>query len=137
MTDQFELTLLNRRPEIARAQDELERFATRHALPDRPLHDVQLALEEHLTNVVNHAYQDDRQHSIHVRFAFLPPELRIEVEDDGRPFNPLEHPTPDLSVPLERRPVGGLGIHMIRKSLDGLEYRRSKETNILVMVKRV
>ena len=137
MTDQFELTLLNRRPEIARAQDELERFATRHALPNRPLHDVQLAMEEHLTNVVNHAYQDEQEHRIKVRFMFKRPELRIEVEDDGRPFNPLEHPTPDLSVPLDQRPVGGVGVHMMRKSLDGLEYRREKERNILVMVKRI
>jgi anti-sigma regulatory factor (Ser/Thr protein kinase) len=137
MTAQVELILLNRQPEIARLQDELEQFAAKEALPDRMLHDVQLALEEHLTNIVRYAYQDDQPHRIKVRLALNRPELRIEVEDDGRPFNPLEHPTPDVSLPIDRKPVGGLGIHMIRKSLDGLEYRREEARNILVMVKRV
>jgi len=136
MTDQFEITLLNRQQEIPRVQNELERFAQKHAFPDRPLHDLQLALEEHLTNVVNYAFQDDREHSIHVRVAFAPSELRIEVEDDGFSFNPLEHPAPDLSVPLDQRPVGGVGIHMMRKSLDKLEYHRTKKRNMLVMIKR-
>jgi anti-sigma regulatory factor (Ser/Thr protein kinase) len=136
MTDQFELTLLNRQPEIARVQGELERFANKHALARRPLHDVQLALEEHLTNIVNHAYEDEQEHRIKVRFLFNRPELQIEVEDDGRPFNPLEHPTPNLSLPLDQRPIGGLGIHMIRKSLDHVEYHREHDRNRLVMVKR-
>lgn len=137
MTDHLELILANRQPEIARLQDELEKFAASHAFPKQSLHAVQLALEEHLTNIVRYAYDDSREHQIKVRVTFRPPELRIEVEDDGRPFNPLEHPAPNLALPLEQRPIGGLGIHMIRKSLDVLDYRRVNERNILVMIKRV
>jgi len=137
MTDHFELTLLNRQPEIARLQVALEEFATGHPLPKRSLHEVQLALEEHLTNIVRYAYDDDREHQIKVRVTFRPPELRIEVEDDGCPFNPLQHPTPDLSQPIEQRPIGGLGIHMIRNTLDEVDYRRENERNILTMIKRI
>jgi anti-sigma regulatory factor (Ser/Thr protein kinase) len=71
-----------------------------------------------------------------VRLEINPPELRVEVADDGCPFNPLEHPSPDVSLPLDQRPIGGLGIYMMRKSLDQLEYRREQERNVLVMVKR-
>lgn len=137
MTDHLEFILLNRQLEIARLQDELEKFATCHQFPKRAWHEVQLALEEQLTNVVRYAYSDDREHRIKVRVAFRPPEIRIEVEDDGCPFNPLQHPAPDLSLPINQRPIGGLGIHMIRKSLDALEYRRENDRNILVMIKRV
>jgi anti-sigma regulatory factor (Ser/Thr protein kinase) len=137
MTDHLELSLLNRPPEIARLQDELEKFAARHSFPGKSLHAVQLALEEHLTNIMRYGYDDDREHHIKVRMAFCTPELRIEVEDNGRPFNPLAHPSPDLSLPLDQRPIGGLGIHMIRKSLDALEHRRENDRNILVMLKRV
>ncbi len=137
MIDQLELTLRNQQSEIARAQDELEQFAAKHAVPQRPLHDVQLALEEHLANIVRHAYSDDREHCIQVRFQLDPHQLRVEVEDDGKPFNPLDQTPPDLSLPLDQRPIGGLGIHMIRKSLDALEYRRENARNILVMIKRV
>lgn len=137
MTDHLEFILLNRQPEIARLQDELEKFATHHQLPKRAWHEVQLALEEQLTNVVRYAYSDDREHRIKVRVTFRPPELRIEVEDDGCPFNPLQHPTPDLSQPIEQRPIGGLGIHMIRNTLDKVDYRRENERNILTMIKRI
>ena len=136
MTNQLELCLSNRRTEIARAQDELEKFAAQCAFPERPLHDVQLALEEHLTNIIRYAHQDEQEHRIQVRCSWIQPELRIEIEDDGRPFNPLDHPIPNLSLPLDQRPIGGLGIYMIRKSLDHVEYCREHQRNRLVMIKR-
>ena len=135
MTGQFELTLLNRRAEVARAQDALEAFAASHSVAQTPLHALQLALEEHLTNILNHAYQDDLEHRILVRLRFQGSELRIDIEDDGSPFNPLNHPAPDLSQPFEERPIGGLGIHMMRKSVDEIEYRREGDKNVLTMVK--
>ena len=137
MTDQLELIVLNRATEIARVQDALEPFAAAHHFPDRKLHEVQAALEEHLTNVVRYGFADEGEHPIGIHFEFNPAELRIRVQDEGGPFNPLEHPTPDLSLPLDQRPIGGLGIHMMRISLDGLEYRREDGKNILVMSKRI
>ena len=137
MTDQLDLTLLNRATDIARAQDQLEQFAAAHHFPDRKLHEVQVALEEHLTNILHYGYDDHGEHQIQIGVRLAAAELRIQVQDGGRAFNPLEHPTPDLSLPLAQRPIGGLGIHMIRKSLDGLEYRREDGKNILVMIKRV
>ena len=137
MIHQFELTLPNQRSEIARLQDQLESFAHQHGLAARALHDAQLALEEHLTNVLSHGYDDTLEHQIRVRVQLNKPELRIEVEDDGVPFNPLAQPAPDISKPIEERPIGGLGIHMMRKSLDGMEYRREYGKNILTMTKRV
>jgi len=118
-------------------QDSLEQIAQAHAIPDRKLHEVQLALEEHLTNIVRYGYQDDAEHQIKVTLALTPDALRIQIEDDGCPFNPLEHPTPDLSKPIDERPIGGMGIHMMRKSLDGMEYRRESGKNILTMAKRL
>lgn len=137
ITPQLELTLRNRQAEIGRLQDALEELAATHGLADRTLHELQLAVEEHLANILKHAYEDDSEHRIAVRFSFPPSKLQIEIEDDGRPFNPLDHPAPDLSVPLDERPIGGLGIHMMRKSLDGLVYRRTDGKNVLTMVKRI
>ena len=137
MSNRFELTLLNRAAEVARAQDALEQFAQHHAIPRRTLHEVQLALEEHLTNIVRYGHTDGGEHPINIACGFDFPELKIQIEDDGRAFNPLEHPAPDLSKPIEDRPIGGLGIHMMHKSLDGMEYRRTDGKNILTMTKRV
>lgn len=137
MTNLVELVLLNRPSEIARLQDQLEALARQFDLPPKTLHDVQLAVEEHLTNILNYGFDDQGEHQIKVRASITAIELRIEVEDDARPFDPLKHPVPDLSQPLDARPVGGLGIHMMRKSVDRLEYRWVDGKNILVMVKQL
>src|SRR5688572_19821347 len=108
MTHQFELALINRATEITRAHDLLEQFAATHEVPVRKLHELQLALEEHLTNILRYGYDDDLEHHIQIGIKLTIGELRIEVQDDGRAFNPLTHPAPDLSLPLAERPIGGL-----------------------------
>ena len=133
---QLELTLPNERSAVAAVQDQVEGFAQRHGLAARAMHAAQLALEEHLTNLINYGYDDAQGHTISVRLRLHDAWLCIEVEDDGHPFDPLTHPAPDLAKPMDARPVGGLGIHMIRQSMDQLEYRRSGEKNILAMRKR-
>lgn len=137
MNDPLELTLANRKSEVARLQDQFESFALNQGIAARILHEVQLALEEHLANILAHGYDDKLEHRIRVRIALENREMRVQVEDDGRPFNPLEHPAPNLSLSIDKRPVGGLGIHMMRKSLDGIEYRRKQGKNVLVMIKRI
>ena len=137
MTIQFESILLNRRPEIARLQEQLEEMGGRHGLPPRILHDVQLAVEEHLTNILKHGFDEQSDHPIRVRVSGKGTELRVEIEDEGRPFDPLKHPAPELSQPLEMRPVGGLGIYMMRKLMDRIEYHREGGKNLLVMIKEI
>jgi anti-sigma regulatory factor (Ser/Thr protein kinase) len=137
MNERLELTLANQRSAVAQLQDQLEVFARQHGLAARVLHDLQLALEEHLTNILSYGYDDKLEHQIRIHLRLAAPELRVEVEDDGHPFNPLDRPAPDLSKPIEERPIGGLGIYMMRKALDGMEYRRADGKNFLVMIKRL
>lgn len=137
MSKPINLILLNRPSEIARLQDQLESLAREHDLPPKVLHEIQLAVEEHLTNILRYAYRDEREHEIWIQLRLGETEFCIEVKDDGRAFNPLEFPTMDLSLPLEQRPIGGLGIHMIRKSMDRIEYRRADGKNILAMMKQI
>jgi anti-sigma regulatory factor (Ser/Thr protein kinase) len=61
--------------------------------------------------------------------------LEIVVIDDGHEFNPLEFPEPDTNLPVEERPIGGLGIHLLRKMADRLEYRRIDGFNRLALLK--
>ena len=131
------LNLPNRESAVGDLQDQLEAFGRQQGLGPRVLHEAQLALEEHLTNIISHGYDDTLEHQIKVVVILSASELHIQVEDDGRPFNPLEQPAPDLSKPFEERPVGGLGIHMMRQSLDQLDYRRVDGKNILGMIKRI
>jgi anti-sigma regulatory factor (Ser/Thr protein kinase) len=96
-----------------------------------------LALVEWVTNVIAYAYNDAAPHWITVRFLAAPDQARVEVEDDGRAFNPLTLPPVDTHAPLEQRAIGGLGVHMIRQVMDSVEYRRAEGRNILTMTRRV
>jgi anti-sigma regulatory factor (Ser/Thr protein kinase) len=73
---------------------------------------------------------------IRVRLDVQPGEVKAEVQDDGQPFNPLEAAEVDTTKPLEERTIGGLGIHLVRKLMDGLEYQRQADRNLLILTKK-
>ena len=130
--------LLKNKPEDRRKLLEaLEGFAREQQLPGRALQAADLALEEHLTNVMSYAYEDELTHDILVRCSVEKGVLVIEVEDDGKPFDPLLKPEVDINMPLEQRPIGGLGIHLMRRFMDEVDYRREAGKNCLVMRKRL
>ena len=107
------------------------------ALPPEHELPVTLALEEILVNVIRFGHPEGGQHEILVWLSLEEGYVIAIVEDDGVPFNPLEAPEPDLYSPIETRPIGGLGIHLVRNITDGLEYRRNEGRNRLVMRKQV
>ncbi|HSE87328.1 MAG TPA: SpoIIE family protein phosphatase, partial [Candidatus Binatia bacterium] len=137
MTEHVEIKLSNKLSELDRVNQILAEFARRHGLAPHVGHDLNLALEEILTNIISYGYTDNREHEIKVRLSAQPGEVSVEIEDDGQPFNPLEAPEPDTTKPLEERTIGGLGIHLVRKLMDGLEYQRQQGKNLLVMKKNL
>ena len=92
-----------------------------------------LALEEVVCNIISYAYSDAAEHLIEIAMAVHGDELVLQVSDDGRPFNPLDVVPPDLDVPIEERPVGGLGIHLVRQFMDEVAYERVAGHNVLRM----
>jgi anti-sigma regulatory factor (Ser/Thr protein kinase) len=115
----------------------LSEFAETTRLPPSVVQAVDLCLEEHITNVINYGFEDPALQTIVVRLALLQGQLEVEVRDNGKPFNPLQRPEVDTAIPLEAKPIGGLGIHLMRQFMDDLNYRRESEQNILTMRKRV
>lgn len=133
----MQVSLTNHPREKRRLLLSLRAFAEEHKISPRVLQAADQALEEHLTNVMTYGYEDDDPHEILVRLGIVRDALQVEVEDDGKPFNPLERPEPDTTIPLIDRPIGGLGIHLIRQFMDELNYRREAGHNILQMRKRL
>ena len=107
-------------------------FAGRQQIPDSVRFALDHALAEHLQNIVNHT----RATQVLLRFEAEPGCVRAMVSDDGSAFDPTQVPAVDTSVPLEHRPIGGLGIHMMRRLTDGLVYTRLPGMNRLEMVKK-
>ena len=133
----IQLTLVNRSSELQRLASELERFAQNHRIPEPDIHAFSLSLDELVTNTIAYGYDDQGPHEIRVRLTLANGRLSAEVEDDGRPFNPLTAPQPDLTSAVEDRPVGGLGIHLVRSLMDHVDYRRESGKNHLMMRKQL
>jgi anti-sigma regulatory factor (Ser/Thr protein kinase) len=114
----------------------VEAFAQRAGLTRDVRNALDLALVECVTNVIAHAWNDSKEHWVVLRVRASAGEVRVEVSDDGREFNPLTVPPADTTVPLERREPGGLGVHMMRQLMDAVEYRRENGRNILTLIKR-
>lgn len=137
MTQEAFLTARNNLSELARLNDFLSRFWTDNRLPSDLALDTSLALEEVFANVVMHGYRDSAEHEILVRLAVEDGRVVLAVEDDGIPFNPVEVPPVDTSLPLEQRAVGGLGVHLVRSLMGEVEYARQNGRNRLVMRKQI
>ena len=98
---------------------------------------VNLALDELVTNCIKYAYSDSREHVIDVELQISDGHLIVTVIDDGLEFDPLTIPPPDMSLPLEDRPIGGLGIHLLLSVSDKMTYERRDDQNRVVLVKRM
>ena len=135
MRKELQINLSNKLSELGRFNQTLTEFGRRHGLAPKVVHDLNLALEEILTNIISYGYTDNREHEIKVRLSMQPGEVRAEVEDDGQAFDPLAAPEPDTAKSLEETNIGGLGIHLVRKLMDGLTYKRQEGKNLLLMKK--
>ena len=136
-SEELEIKVNNELSALERVSQALTEFGRWHGLAPKVAHDLNLVLEEILTNIISYGHTADKEHEIQVRLTVRPREVRVELEDDGRPFNPVEAPEPDTTKPLEERTVGGLGIYLVRKLTDGLEYHRQAGKNLLLIKKNL
>lgn len=105
-------------------------------LDEHAVWEVQLAVDEAATNVIQHSYAQ-QPGPLTVRAEAVDGELRMTVADHGTPFNPLDVPEPDLESPLEERKTGGLGLYLMRKLMDTVEWHFVDGENTLLMTKRI
>ncbi len=133
--DKKKIVITNRVLEIRRVADFMNGFWKENNLPPEALHDVDLAVEEIIVNIISYAYDDKNEHEIIFRIGLRDRRLLLEIEDTGKPFNPLAEPAPEVNVAVEKRRPGGLGIHLVRSLMDKVRYTRHGEKNILVMEK--
>lgn len=130
------LAVRNHLRELPKMAAEVSAWCEENAVPAAAAFHVNLALDEIVSNVIRYGWNGAGEHEIHVHLSRTKDEVRIEVEDDAAPFNPLEVPAVDLGLPMEERPVGGLGIHLVRQIMDHLDYRRVEGKNVFIMIKR-
>jgi serine/threonine-protein kinase RsbW len=96
---------------------------------------INLALEEAFTNVLSYGLPEHGGRFIKIAITTAQGVLNVRVEDDGKPFNPLNAREPTLQYDIENCGIGGLGIHLIKQVMDDVRYERYRNKNVLTMKK--
>ncbi len=97
---------------------------------------ISLVIDELTQNIVDYAYGDGPG-DVEVEVTSGPDAVTVEITDEGLPFDPLtDAPEPDLTSPVEDRPIGGLGVHFTKTLMDEVEYCRESGKNRLRIVAR-
>jgi anti-sigma regulatory factor (Ser/Thr protein kinase) len=131
------MVLVNRLEELATIGERIERFGRESGLAEDDTWHLNLVLDELVSNVIKYAHDDGLEHQILVTVVVDRGLLTVSIEDEGKPFNPLEAPPPNLDLPIEKRPLGKLGLFLVRSIMDTLEYRRERDRNVLTVQKRI
>ena len=131
------LTLDSDLRELERLREFIEAFCDRTALPEQIRHHLSVALEELVVNSIKHGRCDPRADAIRIELKLQGDHLQIAFSDSGIPFNPLARPAPNLGEDIGRRPVGGLGIHLVRSLMPEIRYERRDGRNCLFLSKPI
>lgn len=98
---------------------------------------VSLALDEILNNIISYGYNDEKEHQINIQISLLNEKIKVQIVDDALPFNPLDIKEADTKSSVEDRAIGGLGIHLIKKTADKLSYAYINKKNCLTLEKNI
>ena len=133
----YTFELKNKLSELDRLCLNCEEIGQSIGVSDKSIFEMNLALDELFTNIISYGFQDNHEHTIKIRITIEGDQLQMRIEDDGVPFNPLESKTPDFQCDIEECKIGGLGIHLIKKLMDDIQYQRVADKNILVLGRKI
>jgi anti-sigma regulatory factor (Ser/Thr protein kinase) len=123
--------------ELSALAEKIDELAEKWELSQALAMNINLVIEEALSNIIFYAFTDRDKHEIRISISLINNRLTIKITDDGSSFNPLAQQQPDITLPAEERPVGGLGIFLISKIMDKMKYTRQKNQNILTLNKSI
>ena len=121
--------------DLARIRAFVESAATSQGADREAVDDMVLAMNEAVTNIILHGY-GGRPGMIEIDVSYNGADLVIKLRDQAPQFDPLTYPEPDITMPLEKRPFGRMGIHVMRRFTDRLSYRVAGDgSNELTLIK--
>lgn len=118
-------------PSATRYLGAVRRFVAEHAsaagFAEETVQALRMAAEEACANVIEHAYAGDASYEIDVAVIADADRFTIRIRDEGEPFRPEAYATPDVHKLIKRRQSGGLGVHLMHRLMDQVEYRTRPE----------
>lgn len=138
MTQKFSLTVDSRLERLSEIADFVELASRESGLNDNQIYDVQMAVDEACTNVIEHAYRGRRDGTIDIVCEKRGREFVVTIQDFGERFDPKKVARPRTRDPLSKRNIGGLGIFFMHKMMDKVKFDFSPgRGNHLTMVKKI
>ncbi|MBR1504379.1 MAG: SpoIIE family protein phosphatase [Prevotella sp.] len=129
------LVLSNDIQQVPRLNDFVQEICTDVHAPAPLAMQLQLAVEEAVVNVINYAYPPDTTGDVNIEAIASDTQIQFIISDSGTPFDPTLQPDADTSLSAEQRPIGGLGIFLVRQIMDTVAYRHDGTHNILTLTK--
>ena len=124
--------------ELQQAEQKINEFGKRQGWSEEVFFKVNLAIEEIGLNVIDYGYEGDERKQLEICFRCERAVLTMEITDEARAFDPLtDTPLPDTDASIEERPIGGLGVHLIKEMMDEVSYSRDGGRNRLTMKMRL
>ena len=127
------ITLTNDISQVSRLEGLISKIAEEHHIPHPVESSINLAMEEAVTNVIMYSGSE----KVNIQAESTPDEIIFTITDCGKPFDPTQAPDVDTSKVAVDRPIGGLGIHLYRKIMDSVTYKRQDNKNILTLTKKI
>lgn len=125
------------RTELAKLEGFTADFAASAGLSGKDLFALQIVVEELVTNVIDYGGVPRGEPAVRVELSADNGELVIHLTDHGREYNPLLREDPDVTLPAESRPIGGLGVHFCKRLTDAQEYTRRDGCNVLTLRRKL
>jgi len=134
----MKLVIKNNVSELEKVNIFVEEIASELKIPNNIIFNINLVLEEIISNIIFYAFDDNSNHEILIEAKLIDNDLQILIEDDGKAFNLLEAPPPtDLDAGIEDRNIGGLGIHFAKTLMDNIDYKRENNKNKIYLRKMI
>jgi len=114
----------------------VEEFGEKNYLPPETIFDISLSLDELVTNIVSYGFKQGEKSKISIEIAITEDEVAIELIDNGIEFDPTKSVDPDITLPIEERKIGGLGIFFVKQKMDDILYERKNNQNVIKLIKK-
>tara|TARA_B100001750_G_scaffold15563_1_gene10897 strand:- start:2256 stop:2672 length:417 start_codon:yes stop_codon:yes gene_type:complete len=137
MSKQLSVSILNKHSEIQKIRKEFESFANENQMANDVRRNTQIALDEIISNTIEYGYEKYSGDKIKVNFLIDQTNLVIEIIDNAKIYNILERNDPDISKSIEEKPIGGLGVHLVKSLMNEVKYDCINGKNHLTLIKQL
>ena len=131
------IILANDIAEISKLNQFIEEVGDEFSLAPDLVFNLTLVMEEAIVNVINYAYPKEEHEKIYVSARLHGGSISMVIADNGKEFDPTLAPEADITLSAEERPIGGLGIFLIRNIMNEVKYERIEGRNILTLEKKL